>query len=52
MQARLHKKYDLRSRKRYRSQEYEGEQQVPSPSQKVTPQEPQLAKQLKEGNQQ
>jgi len=37
MQAKLHKKYELRSRKRSRSQEDEGEQQVPSPLQKVTP---------------
>lgn len=39
MHAELHKKYDLRSRKRSRSQEDEGEQQVPAPLQKETPQE-------------
>ena len=37
MQAELHKKYDLRSRKRSRIQENEGEQQVHAPLKKVTP---------------
>jgi len=48
MQAELHKKYDLSSRKRSRSQEDEGEQQVLAPLQKATPQEqePQPTKQL------
>lgn len=52
MQAKLHKKYDLRSRKRSRRQEDEGEQQVPALLQKAAPQEPQPAKQLNKGKQQ
>ena len=39
MQAKLHKKYDLRSRTRSRNQENESEQQVSTSSPKVTPQE-------------
>ena len=52
MQTELHKKYDLRSRKRSRVQENEGEQQVPTPSQNATPQEVHLAKQVNKGKQQ
>lgn len=52
MQAELHKKYDLRSRKRSRSQENESERQVPASSPKATPQESQPAKQVNKGKQQ
>lgn len=39
MQAILHKKYDLRSRKRSRNQENEGRQQVSTSSSKANPKE-------------
>ena len=46
MQAELHKKYDLRSRKRSRNQENESEKKVSTSSPKATPQESQPAKQV------
>lgn len=49
MQAKLHKKYDLRLRKRSRNQENESEQQVSTYSSKATPQEYQSAKQVNKG---
>ena len=52
MQAELHKKYHLRSRKISRSQENEGEQQVLAFSRKATPQESQPEKQVNKGKQQ
>lgn len=52
MHAKIHKKYDLISRKRSRIQENEDEQQVLAPLQKAIPQEPQRAKQLNKGKQQ
>jgi len=52
MQAELHKKYDLRSRKRSRNQKNESEQQISTSSPKATPQESQPTKQVNKGKQQ
>lgn len=51
MQAKLHKKYDLRSRKRSRNQENESEQQVSNSSPKATPQESHSLGQANKGKQ-
>ena len=51
MQAELHKKYDLRSRKRSRVQDNEGEQQDSIPSPMATPQQNNSVKQADKGKQ-
>ena len=49
MQAELHKKYDLRSRKRSRTQDDEQQQQESVPSPMTTPQPKNSIKQLDKG---
>ena len=51
MQAKLHKKYDLRSRMRSRVQDNEGEQQGSIPPPMATPQQKDPAKQVSNGKQ-
>lgn len=51
MQAELHKKYNLRSRKRSRVQDSEGEQQDSAPPPMATPQQRDPVKQVNNGKQ-